>query len=498
MNIRPIFWLLPALFAAQVQAAPLPPKVEQSLTAPEEHFDKQPPADVPEPPEPPQQSESGSLTISSEELQKQPALLKQAFYSAIAANNTPAVRLLLPLYRRLPDGNEEVPIALSEAMIARADGHYAQAIEKFRFALDKQPDMPVAQMSLAQTLHSDYRYPSAAKAFEEIAQRTDLPPEFHQVAQTYLNSIKAREDWKFQVNGNYLDDKNVGNTPDRYIIGAWSLNPPESAHGISYYGSVSREKWLADHFTLRYGADLYGKTYWDNHRFDDLAVRVKAGFGYQTGRSETVVQPYFERRWFGSDGYSRELGIGIDWSYWLTARNQLMLSAAHATQNYDDRRYLEGRVRHMVVCAQRHAVLDARHGLDAQNRTRRQRCLPPPSRSCRLDAAMAGTVRHIGESVVGETHLRPPEFPVQLHPHRPRTFRRRVALEPQSPMVGHHAAPGVALAANAQQPPVLRRLHQTRCVYPVEQGVLIISSTKKAACTSVSQSVGCFFVCSGD
>lgn len=345
MNIRPIFWLLPALFAAQVQAAPLPPKVEQSLTAPEEHFDKQPPADVPTPPEPPQQSESSSLTISSEELQKQPALLKQAFYSAIAANNTPAVRLLLPLYRRLPDGNEEVPIALSEAMIARADGHYAQAIEKFRFALDKQPDMPVAQMSLAQTLHSDYRYPSAAKAFEEIAQRTDLPPEFHQVAQTYLNSIKAREDWKFQVNGNYLDDKNVSNTPDRYIIGAWSLNPPESAHGISYYGSVSREKWLADHFTLRYGADLYGKTYWDNHRFDDLAVRVKAGFGYQTGRSETVVQPYFERRWFGSDGYSRELGIGIDWSYWLTPRNQLMLSAAHATQNYDDRRYLEGRLR---------------------------------------------------------------------------------------------------------------------------------------------------------
>ena len=54
MNIRPIFWLLPALFVAQVQAAPLPPKVEQSLTAPEEHFDKQPPADVPAPPEPPQ------------------------------------------------------------------------------------------------------------------------------------------------------------------------------------------------------------------------------------------------------------------------------------------------------------------------------------------------------------------------------------------------------------------------------------------------------------
>ncbi|MBD3614460.1 porin family protein [Kingella kingae] len=333
------------LATASVHADTLPPKVEQILneSSPETEFNRTPDIKPTENTPPTNDADGETLNISSEELQKQPALLKRAFFGALATGNVAGVKILLPWYRNLPDGNDEFALNLADAMLAQDKGDYDNAVESYQKVLAQQPDAPSIQMGLAQTLFADHRNSEAKQILTELHNRSDLPENFRQYAGSYLSAIKKRNDWTFNVNAYYTQDNNINSTPNQRKVGNWTLSEPESAHGIAYYGNVNKDTYLGKQWSLRFGTDVFGKYYWDNRKYDDLSARVKLGVAHQTARSETAILPYFERRWYGGKEYAAEKGLTLEWSYWFTPKNQVLLSGEHSWQKHDTRSFLDGK-----------------------------------------------------------------------------------------------------------------------------------------------------------
>ena len=292
-----------------------------------------------------------TLNISPEELLKQPELLERALFSSVLFNNVEAVKVLLPIYLQLPEqyrrgADAELLLILSRAMVARADGRYGEAVRLYREALARKPEMSIVRLALAQSLFEDRQSEAARDQFVRLRSEPELPDNIRSLCDQYIEAIDKRGGWSVYGGMNYTRDNNINNTPSRRQVrhgnGVWTLPEPERAQGISYQAGASRDWNLKGRYSLRTAVDVYGKSYWDNHKYDDLNLRATVGGVYRTARTETAILPYVERRWYGTKPYGRETGLRLEWSRWLTPRTQFQTAAEWGKERYDWRKYLEG------------------------------------------------------------------------------------------------------------------------------------------------------------
>lgn len=266
--------------------------------------------------------------FNAEQLLAQPELLKHAMFSSLMMRNVAAVRELLPIYRRLPeklhDADTPIFLHLGAAQLAHADGKYSQAIQLYRQILQAHPDFALARLSLAQTLFEDRYFDQAKTEFQMVQQDKEAPPEIIALTQSYLKQIDKQDDWQFNVGANYIRDNNINNTPKQRTFqqygGTWTLPEAQKAQGFAYHASADKSWRVRDQVSVKTGLSLYGKFYWDNHDFDDLNVRVQAGFAHQTGRGEWAMLPFVGKRWYGTKPYSHETGLRVEGAYWLTPK----------------------------------------------------------------------------------------------------------------------------------------------------------------------------------
>ena len=346
----PFLLLLAALSAARADELPNP-ATRSTLSQPDTRFDLTGSDELPAPASAPEGSVSqngGTLTFSDpEELLQHPGLLHRALSSSVIAANTAAIKLLLPVYRRLPEGQDPVLLETAEGMAAQSDGRYREAVRHLQNAHRRMPDAFLVRLRLAQALKDDHRNVSAQAHYTALLATPDLDPQARAALQSQLDEIRSRSRWTPRLSAHYTRDNNVNNATKertlRYGSGEWTLPAPEKARGLSYSAGLARDFNLADNLLLRSETDLYGKFYWDNHRYDDLTVRTALGAAYQSGRSETALLPYYERRWYGTEPYSRETGLRAEWQHSLSTRHRLSAAAESGYQHYDTRKFLEGR-----------------------------------------------------------------------------------------------------------------------------------------------------------
>lgn len=287
------------------------------------------------------------LQLSKEELLQQPELLYRALSSSVLLRDVEGVRLLLPVYQKLPQPHDELLIKLSQAMIARADGQAGDAVEWYQQALRIQPNMPLIRLNLAQSLYEDHQNREAEKAFEAIQAEPDLPENVKELTDSYLKILKKRRKWRVYASANYTRDNNVNNAPKERVLktrnGAWHLPEPESAQGFAYRAGIGKDTPVYRNYVFRTNVDLWGKFYWDNHDFDDLTTRASAGVAFQNARSEMAVLPYYDRRWYGGKKYSTEKGVRAEYSRWLSSNHQALFAGEVGREVYDKRKFLNGR-----------------------------------------------------------------------------------------------------------------------------------------------------------
>ena len=286
------------------------------------------------------------LQMSREELLKRPELLQQALSYAVLTHNAEGASLLLPIYLELPGPHDALLVALAQALIARAEGDYQRAIGLYRAVLAADPDIPPVRLSLAQSLFENRADKDARQEFEHFRQTPNLAPELQQLAGQYLEALRKRDRWSFGGSVNFISDSNVNNAGREREIrtprGVWTLPEPESAQGFAYRLNADRDWNVHGNLYWRLSLDDYGKFYWNNHKFDDQIARLSSGPAYKTARAEAAVTPYYERRWYGTHKYSREVGVRAEWQYWLTPRHKILSALEIGEQRHDRRRWLDG------------------------------------------------------------------------------------------------------------------------------------------------------------
>ncbi len=290
---------------------------------------------------------SQTLSLSKAELAQQPELLYRALASSVRLKNIEGIRTLLPIYQQQPDPKDTVLIDLATALVARADGKAGKAAQHYQKVLEKQPNLASVKLGLAQSLFDDKQNKAADEAFAKIEAEPDLPKEVQELTQSYRKILKKRRKFNFYANANYTRDNNINNAPETRVIktrnGEWKMPEPKRAQGFAYRAGMSKDTPLFKNYQFRTNVDLWGKFYWDNHAYDDLSARVSAGLVYENVRSELSVQPYYERRWFGTEKYATEKGGRVEASHWFNPKNQMIVAGELGRDTYDTRKFLNGR-----------------------------------------------------------------------------------------------------------------------------------------------------------
>nr|UOP05283.1 hypothetical protein LVJ77_03475 [Conchiformibius kuhniae] len=120
MKTTPCLMLLLPV-AAWAEHSPTPPARPEPLPDPAPEIRAEPPATA-TPPAPPQ---AHTIKLSADELARQPRLLHRALTAAVLRQHPDNIKLLLPLYLRLPEAQrgDKVLIELAQAALAEQAQH---------------------------------------------------------------------------------------------------------------------------------------------------------------------------------------------------------------------------------------------------------------------------------------------------------------------------------------------------------------------------------------
>ncbi|OOF52849.1 surface lipoprotein assembly modifier [Rodentibacter genomosp. 2] len=290
-----------------------------------------------------------SISMSSSELQQHPDLIIGGLVPAVFQNNVQAVKILLPLYKNLPNQDPTL-LAWAETIMLRQQGDFSQAVKRYRTLFSGHPNLIALRYQLAQALFLNNDNEAAKDQFQKL-RAENLSPETIKMIDQYLSALNKRNQWKVNGGVSYLNESNINNAPKSGTqIDNWRAWEKESAQGFSYYLNTEKKWSWANNIFTKLQLEGQGKYFWNNKKYNELNLRVGAGWGYQTARFEGSFTPFTEKRWYGggssgSDSlkqYSKNSGVRADINYWLNEKWQISTALEYGEQRYDWRKHLNG------------------------------------------------------------------------------------------------------------------------------------------------------------
>ena len=181
-----------------------------------------------------------TLSITKEELAKHPDLIVRGLIPAVLQNNSEAVQLLLPLYQNLP---KQDPFLLewANAINAREEGHFSEAVTRYRTLFSQDSTILPLRYQLAQALFLNNDNEAAKDQFQKL-RAEQVSPESIVMIDQYLSALNRRDQWKFQGGLSFLNESNINNAPKAGTrIGNWNAWERESATGFSYFAEAEKK-----------------------------------------------------------------------------------------------------------------------------------------------------------------------------------------------------------------------------------------------------------------
>lgn len=269
-------------------------------------------------------------------------LLNQALY----ARQFDLVKQLLPLYRRFVN-EYDMLYSFAQGAIAQSEQNYTSAINYYRQILAEKPNLNPVRIELAKALFLDKQDNNAREQFNKARTAPDVPPVIVQLIDDYLQALTERDSWQSSISVYYLNERNVNNTSSArnientgFVKGDDML--PKSAHGIAYNINIERDFNIINAHYLHVETELNGKSYWDNHQYDDVYNRSYLGYRYKTANKTLSILPFYERRWYGNHRYNWGNGIRAEYQHWITPNWQLSSALEWAKQHYFESRSQNG------------------------------------------------------------------------------------------------------------------------------------------------------------
>ncbi|MBV8874728.1 MAG: DUF560 domain-containing protein [Metakosakonia sp.] len=285
-----------------------------------------------------------TLHVTNVQLAEQPALAMALLDQAVRDGQWQVVSAILPVYEASPNPDNTL-IHFAKAGLARSQGNYAQAIDHYRAILSLHPEFAAVRLDLARAMFENHQYDAAEYQFRRVLQSSP-PDNIQRVIAQYLERIQKGNALTGTLSVSYLNDSNVNNASsgktirvgDRLFIRNKD-SFPQRGEGLWFSGAMQKDVQLYDQHGLRFLATVNGKSYWNNHKFDDITSRLYAGYQWRDFRQQFALLPFYEKRWYGTENYSSGPGLRAEYSYLLSPTWQVSQALEYQKLSYDDDAY---------------------------------------------------------------------------------------------------------------------------------------------------------------
>ena len=253
------------------------------------------------------------------------------------------------MYQTFPE-QDPILVLFAQGKVAALNDDQATAIDKYREVLTQNPNLNPVRIELAIALFNQKEDGAAKAQFDKAKTAEDLPVPVMELIDTYLSALNERDSWNVDIAFNYVRDTNVNNVGSGKQVKLASGGVltraddmmPQSAHGLAYSLDISRDFNLWGSNYLSVGNEFFGKSYWDNHEYDDLSNRTFIGYAYKTSKQTFRLKPFYEKRWYGGESYRWGNGVRLELTHWLNPNWQIALAGEFAKQRYFDSEVLNG------------------------------------------------------------------------------------------------------------------------------------------------------------
>ena len=225
-----------------------------------------------------------------------------------------------------------------------------EAIAAFRTMLIDRPGLVRVRLELARAFFLKGEDDLAQRHFEQVL--AGNPPRLVAAnIQRFLNEIRARRRWSFNLGLAVAPDSNIGGTSDERTL--YILNQPfqrdareltTSGVGVVVWGGAEYQSPLSERLRLRAGAETARQVY-ERSEFDQLFLSGHLGPRWLVDSStEASLLASSRQRWLGTVPDHRDLGARLEAGHRVSPQVTAFARVSWHGRRYRTRTYLDGPV----------------------------------------------------------------------------------------------------------------------------------------------------------
>ncbi|ABR75393.1 hypothetical protein CBG46_05805 [Actinobacillus succinogenes] len=271
--------------------------------------------------------------------------LKQAIYR----QNGQQIQILLRDYFQ-EKNKDPILIAYAQAKLAFIQKDYVTAINIYRKIISYRPDLNSMRTELAIALFMDHQDAAARVQLDKVRSAKGLPDSAYRLIEQYIDALNQRNSWQIEGGFSYIKTNNVENVSDRIDIENTGFIKsenmlPKKANGLAYNLSIGKDFNIYQSHYLSLNNETIGKTYWDNHQYDDLSNRFFMGYAYKKNDQTIRIRPFYDKRWYGGNSYHWSNGVQFDYGLWLSSNWQSYHTLEYEKRNFFKNKEFSGNIK---------------------------------------------------------------------------------------------------------------------------------------------------------
>ena len=303
-----------------------------------------------------------------------------------------------------------------------------EAIAAFHAMLVETPGLVRVRLELARAFYLKGEDALARRHFEAVL-AGGVPEEVAANVNLFLEEIRSRGRWSFNVGFALAPDSNIGAGSEERTIFIPVFGQPlpferdaeeltSSGVGVSVWGGAEYQVPLAERWRLRAGGQASRREY-EGSEFDQLYLAAHLGPRWLVdGNTDGSLLASARQRWIGTVPDNREFGARLEAGRRITPRVTVFANASLHDRRYRTQSHLDGPVMDAsligswVVTPTVRAQLSAGYG---HERTKRER----ERNSNRWVGADVSVILPLGFTVGGGGEVRWTDFEDEWFPHTP-------------------------------------------------------------------------------